>query len=196
MPSTGSSVTDTPVATEKQMRTLIYKRTHNGDPDPDTGVFGNHKCMKSVRGWTFDAVIGVGGIGREPKREGIAKKLTWVGIGRQEAGIGEDGYPLLKFAHFLYYGKTGPLLEKKAQALARRIYNGGVRLIWDTSLSEEERKEVKKLLDRAKKAPRSRQLKAACQRNCQETADGCRSSTSAGRKAEQENPSDSKGRCG
>jgi hypothetical protein len=63
------------------MRTLIYKRTHNGDPDPETGTFGNADCMGRVRGWNFDAVIGVGGIGREPELEGIAGKVTWVGIG-------------------------------------------------------------------------------------------------------------------
>ena len=32
---------------DKQMRTLIYKRTHTGDPDPKTGVFGNNDCMGS-----------------------------------------------------------------------------------------------------------------------------------------------------
>ncbi len=40
------------------MRTLIYKRTHSGDPDPETGVFGNHDCMGRVKDWQFDAVIG------------------------------------------------------------------------------------------------------------------------------------------
>ena len=63
------------------MRTLIYKRTHSGDPDPVAGVFGNHDCMGSVKGWDFDAVIGIGGIGPEPKRNRIAGKLTWIGIG-------------------------------------------------------------------------------------------------------------------
>jgi hypothetical protein len=66
------------------MRTLIYKRTHSGDPDPKTGVFGCNNCMKTVRGWVFDAVIGIGGIGREPECEGIAGKLTWIGIGKHE----------------------------------------------------------------------------------------------------------------
>lgn len=140
------------------MPTLIYKRVHNGDPDPVSGVFGCNKCMKSVRRWPFDAVIGVGGVGREPQKEGIARKLTWVGIGPQQSGIGEDGYRLLTFHHFLYYGDTGPLLEDKAQALARRIYEGGVRLIWDTSLSADERQDVNKILDLAKDAPPSGQL--------------------------------------
>ena len=52
---------------EKQKRTLIYKRTHTGDPDPKAGVFGNNDCMGTVRKRDFDAVIGIGGIGPEPK---------------------------------------------------------------------------------------------------------------------------------
>ena len=54
------------------MRTLIYKRTHSGDPDPESGVFGNNDCMGRVKGWQYDAVIGIGGIGQEPTRYGIA----------------------------------------------------------------------------------------------------------------------------
>lgn len=48
------------------MRTLIYKRTHPGDPD-ETGRFGIHDCMGKVRSWQFDAVVGEGGIGPEPR---------------------------------------------------------------------------------------------------------------------------------
>src|SRR5262249_54001126 len=66
------------------MRTLIYKRTHHGDPDPETGEFGCNDCMGTVRCWKFDAVIGIGGIGAEPKRYGIAGKLTWIGIGARK----------------------------------------------------------------------------------------------------------------
>ena len=44
------------------MRTLIYKRTHLGDPDL-FGTFGINDCMGEVRARQFDAVIGVGGIG-------------------------------------------------------------------------------------------------------------------------------------
>ena len=57
------------------MRTLIYKRTHIGDPDA-TGCFGIRDCMGSVRSHDFNAVIGVGGIGREPESYGIAGKVN------------------------------------------------------------------------------------------------------------------------
>jgi hypothetical protein len=68
------------------MRTLIYKRTHTGDPDPVSGVFGNNNCMGQVRGWLFDTVIGVGGIGTYAQSEHIAGLLTWVGIGPHKTG--------------------------------------------------------------------------------------------------------------
>ena len=59
------------------MRILIYKRTHTGDPDPERGIFGEGPdddevtdCMGKVRGYGFDAVIGVGGFGPEPQSQG------------------------------------------------------------------------------------------------------------------------------
>lgn len=142
------------------MKTLIYKRTHNGDPDPDSGVFGNNGCVKSVRTWKFEAIIGIGGIGSKANQNGIARKLTWVGIGPKKAGINKkDNYPILIFNNFLYFGEAGPLLEDESPELAKRIYDGGVRLIWNTSLSKTGRKEVEEILDRAKNAPPSGRIK-------------------------------------
>ena len=48
------------------MRVLIYKRTHPFDPNAE-GVFGCEDCMGAVRRRRFQAVIGVGGLGAEPK---------------------------------------------------------------------------------------------------------------------------------
>lgn len=146
------------------MRTLIYKRTHSGDPDSKTGVFGCNNCMKSVRGWGFDSVIGIGGTGREPVREGIAEKVTWIGIGKNETisdasrPFVTPSCPLVTFDHFLYYGEQGPLLKNIAPALASRIlYDNNVRTLMD-SLSNEEQREVKKILDLATDAPPSHHL--------------------------------------
>jgi hypothetical protein len=61
------------------MHILTYKRTHIGDPDSN-GCFGINGCMGRVRGFNFDAVIGVGGIGWEPKSYGIDKKINWIGF--------------------------------------------------------------------------------------------------------------------
>jgi hypothetical protein len=110
------------------MRTLIYKRTHSGDPDPNTGVFGNHDCMGGVRSWPFDAVIGIGGVGQQAKSQCIAGKLTWIGIGPQVIDHSARG-PELIFNHFWYRGDEGPLLQPNYPALAHRMYDKNVRVL-------------------------------------------------------------------
>lgn len=113
------------------MRTLIYKRTHSGDPDPESGVFGNHDCMGSVKGWQYDAVIGIGGIGPEPVRNRIDGKLTWVGIGPHKVfdNPRKPNNPRVTFDHFWYLGESGQLLEVEFPALARRMYEKNVRVL-------------------------------------------------------------------
>jgi hypothetical protein len=151
------------------MRTLIYKRTHSGDPDPETGVFGNHECMGTVRGWSFDAVVGIGGIGRRAEREDIARKLTWVGIGAHKTG--DPRRPLVRFDHFWYAGKQGQLLKEIAPALARRMYEKNVRVIIH-SLSSEEQSDVEKILQLARNAQPSCKPD---ERDSQDTSGKCRS---------------------
>ncbi|MGH6672609.1 MAG: hypothetical protein ACRECV_11650 [Xanthobacteraceae bacterium] len=143
------------------MRTLIYKKTHTGDPDPKTGVFGNNDCMGSVRDWQFDAVIGVGGIGSEPKRHGIAGKLNWIGIGpiygrRDPHSRG----PRVGFHHFWYRGEDGPPLQDKYPALASRMYDKNVRSFMDFPSSAGGRldQDVGKILLLAKAAAASNHL--------------------------------------
>lgn len=167
---------------DRQKRTLIYKRTHNGDPDPTTGVFGNKDCMGQVRMWPFDSVIGVGGIGHNPQRNGIAEKLTWIGIGphrNKPKNIRLRG-PYVTFDHFMYFGKKGPFLKIKAPALARRMYEKNIRQIMD-SLSDEERKEVKEILDIARDAPPSNQLKGVSYLESKKTGRQCRSYSCRGK---------------
>ena len=140
------------------MRTFIYKRTHSGDPDPTIGAFGSSDCMGSQRSRSFDAVIGVGGTSREPQRAGIARKLTWVGIGPHKIDIGLRG-PLVNFDHFLYRGEEGPLLESLAPKLAIRMYGGQLRggilhSAWVPGAEELDR-EVTAILDLATNAPPS-----------------------------------------
>jgi hypothetical protein len=61
------------------MKILVYKRTHTGDPDA-LGRFGINGCMGQIRHLDYDAVIGVGGTGKEPQSFGIDRKITWVGV--------------------------------------------------------------------------------------------------------------------
>jgi hypothetical protein len=138
--------------------TLIYKRTHSGDPDPADGVFGNHECMGKIRNWPFDSVIGVGGLGQEAVRNRISCKLTWIGIGahKHTNEKSPDGPPRVAFDHFKYYGENGPSLSSVAGALAKRMYEGRVRAIMSRSLSLQEQVDVEKILHMAREAPPSK----------------------------------------
>ena len=60
--------------------------------------------MGNVRRWAFEAVIRCGGSGLEPKRWGIARKLTWIGIGPHRSVVQGLRGPVVTFDHFLYLG--------------------------------------------------------------------------------------------
>lgn len=129
------------------MTTLIYKRTHTGDPAPDAGIFGCCDCMGHIRGWRFDAAIGVGGIGAEAEQNGLKGKLTWIGIGTLKTG--DSTKPLVTFDHFLHLGDTGPLLRNLAPLLAKRMYDRNTRATTDTDFVSVERREVVSILEMA-----------------------------------------------
>lgn len=135
------------------MRVLIYKRTHNGDPDR-YGCFGCHDCMGQVRRWAFDAVIGVGGSGPEPQANGIAGKVNWVGKGARKTTLGKRG-PKITFALFRDFGTEGPELRKLAPTLATRLYERKARFVM-VKLGDPERRDVMKILRLAKDPPLSR----------------------------------------
>jgi hypothetical protein len=143
------------------MRTLIYKRTRSGDPDPESGVFGNHDCMGEVRDRKFDAVIGVGGLGQEAQSNRIAGKLTWIGIGPQAIDHMGRGSQLI-FHHFWYRGEDGPLLETNYPALASHMYSKNARVQMHSPSGEHQESEtaaldddIKKILQLAMGAPPS-----------------------------------------
>jgi hypothetical protein len=115
-----------------KMRILTYKRTHVGDPD-EHGRFGINNCMGRIRAYSFDAVIGVGGIGQEPKSYGIDQRINWVGIKPKR----KDNGAVVTFETFLLLDEHGPLLEKLAPNLAKRMYEKGARvLLYDYSKVE------------------------------------------------------------
>lgn len=109
------------------MRVLVYKRTHTGDPD-ERGVFGVNDCMGKVRALKYDAVIGVGGIGAEPIREGICGKITWIAINPRYGTIHKRG-PLVSFERFLLFDKGGPEFGSWAPSTAKRFYGARVRYV-------------------------------------------------------------------
>jgi hypothetical protein len=132
------------------MRTLIYKRTHKGDPD-NQGCFGIQDWMGKVRGYDFDAVIGVGGKGVQAKAAGIARRLNWVGIGARKEPCRRKRGPQIKFNHFVLYEEKGVELRVIAPKLAERIYSGNVpRFLFNDRLNKEEQKEINRILKMAK----------------------------------------------
>jgi hypothetical protein len=136
-----------------RLRVLVYKRTHNGDPD-EYGVFGSRDCMGAVRDRDFDAVIGIGGVGDEPEKCGIAGKVNWIGIGPHKFNTPSLKWPMVTFERFLDFGTRGQAFRSLAQTLAERMYSYNVRAVMD-SLSDQEYSEVEGILQLAKAAPPS-----------------------------------------
>lgn len=147
-------------------RTLIYKRTHPGDPDRQ-GRFGIEDCMGQVRTWDFEAVIGVGGIGAEPRSHGIDRKVNWIGIGPHRIGAARRG-PVLTFDRFCLFESNGPSFAGLAPRLAARLYSRNVRVVRDR-LDDQERREVERILALARDAGPS----AADGRGEASSTDGC-----------------------
>lgn len=109
------------------MRILTYKRTHTGDPGA-AGVFGVNDCMGKLRALEYDAVIGVGGIGSEPRSYKIDGKITWVGVSPRKR-MGQWFSPLVTFDQFVLFDAGGPAMASLAPNLAKRIYEGKVRYL-------------------------------------------------------------------
>lgn len=110
------------------MRILTYKRTHKGDPS-SAGDFGINDCMRRVRDFSYDAVIGVGGIGAEARSNGIDERITWVGINPTKRDGDWRRRPLVSFQHFVLWEEIGHALDSFAPALAKRMYQGKVRYL-------------------------------------------------------------------
>jgi hypothetical protein len=137
------------------MRTLIYKRTHDGDPDAK-GQFGVQDCMGRVRNCAFEAVIGIGGIGHEATANGINRKINWVGIGAQKHSLRNARGPLVTFDHFVLFEGEGLDLWVVAPGLEQRMYaRHAPRYVLYDGSSKEENVEINRILALAKNAPPS-----------------------------------------
>lgn len=136
------------------MRTLIYKRTHKGDPD-ENGWFGAHDCMGRVRKTDFDAVIGTGGMSSGPRSAGIAGKVNWIGIGAKKRR-NNGRAPMVSFEHFVLFYEDGQDLWKLAPKLAARMYKDHApRIKFNQDLTATEKAEVSRLLQLAVRKPAS-----------------------------------------
>jgi hypothetical protein len=116
--------------------------------------------MGKVRLWDYEAVIGIGGIGREAKSHRIDGKVNWIGIGPRKT---PGRHPLVTFQHFRDYGVSGVNLRKVAPKLARRFYASGARQALNFTPAEQD--EVERLLEKVKNAPASQALRAKPRRS-------------------------------
>lgn len=120
------------------MATLIYKMTHSGDPDSDLGCWGVSDCMGQVRGYDFDAVIGIGGRSWWPNETSRAGEIVWVGLGPQQMpGRGKRG-PEVRFAHFRYFLEGEQMLSEIAPKLDQSMQNRRIRLYGFSRIEEQE----------------------------------------------------------
>ena len=137
------------------MRTLVYKRTHDGDPDA-FGRFGAGDCMKQIRGYTYEAVIGIGALTTTARKAGIDGKVNWIGIGPHKTPITNLKGPLVTFDHF--YRPTGDKVlnvRDVAPLLAERFYKKHPARFLLKNVSDGEQAEIESLLMLAKNAPPS-----------------------------------------
>ena len=148
------------IAWKDPLNTLVYKRTHKGDPD-ESGIFGIHDCMGQVRGYRFDAVIGIGGKSPDSGSEGIARKINWIGISPSKSEASSPLWfgakrpdwsktfrgPLVTFERFVFLGEKGPDFNKFAPNLFRHMFEEQhVRLVMSRSLPREMQEEVQEIL--------------------------------------------------
>jgi hypothetical protein len=109
------------------MRILVYKQTHLGDPDQG-GAWWH--CKGDLRLADYDAVIGIGGHGPEPRGWGIAGKVTWIGIGPHAR------YRVVRFENYRNFGNNGPLVKDKLGTLVRRMTKARHKMIQDEEEAE------------------------------------------------------------
>jgi len=128
--------------------------------------------MGKIRAYAYDAVIGVGGIGKEPESFGIDRRINWVGINPLKAPSRTNSGVEVRFKYFLLLEEKGPMLETLAPFLSRRLYQRNVRVLL-SGYSDKEFAEAKRILNWAKKQRRIRTLatsgpktKVGCRNRC------------------------------
>lgn len=115
---------------DKKKNILVYRRTHTGDPSCSTGEFGIHDCMGSLRDWDYDAAIGIGGNKPDPGSEGIAGKITWIGVGivqrrvptEKEKSLFEFRSSIVSFGHWVVLDEEGPPLKEISPKLHEYMF--------------------------------------------------------------------------
>jgi hypothetical protein len=151
------------------MATLVYKMTHIGDPDSDLGFWGVEGCMGKVRGYGFDAVIGIGGRSWWTNQTSRAGEIVWIGLDPEIVTQAKHG-PVLRFAHFRYFREGELMLKTIAPSLEKAMRNCRFMLY---GFSPTQEQEIAKIRKRAYKAEPSALLTSQAS-NSQVDEEGCR----------------------
>jgi hypothetical protein len=107
--------------------------------------------MGGVRAQQFDAVIGVGGVGGLPRREGIDRLITWIGVGAHREPHVRPGYrgPWVSFDDFRLFDQEGPKLRTIAPMFADHFFKANRRYLYSDGVSKEMQKEIEDVLSLA-----------------------------------------------
>jgi hypothetical protein len=131
------------------MPTLVYKMTHGGDPDSDLGFWGVEDCMGQVRGYSFDAVIGIGGRSWWKNQVSRAGDVVWIGLDPQQIAVRGKRGPVVRFAHFRWFDEGELKFRNIAPKLHRAMHWSRFMLY---GFNEAEEEEISRLLKLARRA--------------------------------------------
>ena len=107
------------------MKILVYKRTHDNDPD-NKGQFGVNDCMGRIRNYDYDAVIGIGAKYTDPGSEGLSLKINWIGVKPLRTNSFNNGNPIVCFERFKHFHDKGDYIPNKYPHLYEYMYQVGV----------------------------------------------------------------------
>lgn len=140
---------------QKNMKVLIYKRTHKHDPNTE-GVFGNQDCMGRVRNFNYDAVIGIGGKAPWKVDEDIKHKINWIGLEPKKIPSPKLRGDKVVFSHFALYEEKGVNIKENFPNLFEYMYGSRKRFDMSSDLPKDVFEEVKAILDTIKDYPASK----------------------------------------
>jgi hypothetical protein len=97
----------------------------------------------------------VGGLSAEPQACGIARRITWVGVGARRSDSIPVGYrgPIVEFDRFKLFDETGPKLDSLAPALAHHLFSIHRRVVMSDRLNDTMQREIIKILDLVSGSP-------------------------------------------
>jgi hypothetical protein len=131
------------------MRIFVYLMTHSDDPSED-GQWGCCDCMGQKRGWNYDAVIGIGGLGAH--KHVFCGKVKWVGITPHKNRAPSKSGPNVTFEFFHDFETDGLIVREVAPKLAARVKKSRRGFM---NLTVKQQEEAEGILENAKHAAHS-----------------------------------------